>query len=158
MSPTCFKLQTPKVRRHVCCSQVSSRPEKIPLLWCTKTRATGTLFSYMGNRMIRVRSQAAGVRCASCTGEANRMWSAVCSLTSTAGRLPGEKMMPGGGVAHSRARIMGQSASGQRDRNLRSTLYCSQDPRRKHVSGFSQESSAKISFASRGTISYSHVS
>jgi hypothetical protein len=57
--------------------------------------------------MIHVRSQAAGVRCASCTGEANRMWSAVCSLTSTAGRLPGEKMMPGGGVARSRARIMG---------------------------------------------------
>jgi hypothetical protein len=71
--------------------------------------------------MIYVRSQAAGVRCASCTGEANRMWSAVCSLTSTADRLPGEKMMPGGGVARSKARIMGQSASGQRDRNLRST-------------------------------------
>ena len=152
-----FQAANPKVRRPVCCSQVSSHPGKIPCLRCMKTRARGSFFSYMGNRMIHVRSQAAGVRCASCTGEANRMWSAVCSLTSTAGRLPGEKMMPGGGVAHSRARIMGQSASGQRDRNLRSTLYCSQDPRRKHVSGFSQESSAKISFASRGTISYSHV-
>ena len=48
------------------------------------------------------------------------MWSAVCSLTSTVDHLPGEKMMPGGGVARSRARIMEQSASGQRDRNLRS--------------------------------------
>jgi hypothetical protein len=49
------------------------------------------------------------------------MWSAVCSLASMADRLPGEKMIPGGGVMPSRARIMGQSASGQRDRNLRST-------------------------------------
>jgi hypothetical protein len=88
--------------------------------------------------MINVRSQAAGVRYASYTVEANRMWSAVCSLTSTAVRLPGEKMMPGGGVAHSRARIMGQSTSGQRDRNLRSAPYCSQNQRRKHVSRFSE--------------------
>jgi hypothetical protein len=51
--------------------------------------------------MIHVRSQAAGARCASYIGEANRMWSAVCSLTSTADRLPGGKMMPGGGVAQS---------------------------------------------------------
>jgi hypothetical protein len=46
------------------------------------------------------------------------MWSAVCSLTSTAAPLPGEKMMPGGGIAHSRARITGQSALGQRGQNL----------------------------------------
>jgi hypothetical protein len=90
--------------------------------------------------MIYVRSQAAGVRCASCTGEANRMWSAVCSLTSTADRLPGEKMMPGGGVMPSRACIMGQSASGQRDWSLHSAPCCSQDRRRKHVSRFSEQS------------------
>jgi hypothetical protein len=139
-----FQPSNPKVRRPVCCSQVSSHPEKIPLLWCTKTRATGPFFSYMGNRMIHVRSQVAGVRCASCTGEANRMWSAVCSLTSTAGRLPGEKMMPGGGNARSRARIMGQSASGQRDRNLRSDPCYSQNQRRKHVSRFSEQSVLRI--------------
>jgi hypothetical protein len=68
------------------------------------------------------------------------MWSAVCSLTSTADHLPGEKMMPGGGVARSRARIMEQSASGQRDRNLRSTPWCSQSQKRKHVSRFSEQS------------------
>ena len=46
------------------------------------------------------------------------MWSAVCSLTSTAAHLPGEKMMPGGGITPSRARIMAQLASVQRGRNL----------------------------------------
>jgi hypothetical protein len=135
-----FQAANPKVRRPVCCSQVSSCPEKIPYLRCTKTRATGSFFSYMGNRMIRARSQAAGVHCAFSTGEANRMWSAVCSLTSTAGRLPGEKMMPGGGVARSRARITGQSALGQRDRNLYSAPWYSQDSSRKHVSRFSEQS------------------
>jgi hypothetical protein len=90
----------------VCCSQLSGHPEKTPHLWCVKTRATGSSFSHMGNRMIRVRSQAAGARCACCTVEANRMWSAVCSLTSMAGRLLGEKMMTGGGIARSRSRIM----------------------------------------------------
>jgi|SRR5919106_4417860 hypothetical protein len=74
------------------------------------------------------------------------MWSAVCSLTSTAGRLPGEKMIPGGGVARSRARIMERLASDQRGRNLRSARSWSQDPRRKHVS-----SSVNI-------VSFSHVS
>ena len=38
-----------------------------------------------------------GGPCASCTGEASRMWSAVCSLTITAGLRPGEKITPGGG-------------------------------------------------------------
>jgi hypothetical protein len=123
--PYMFQASNPKVRGPVCCSHALSRPEKIPCLRCTKTRATGPFFSYMGNRRIYVRSQAAGVGCASYIGEANRMWSAVCSLTSTADRLPGEKMMPGGGVMPSRAGIMGQSASGQRDRNLRSTLVFS---------------------------------
>jgi hypothetical protein len=72
------------------------------------------------------------------------MWSAVCSLTSTADRLPGEKMMPGGGVMPSNARIMGQSASGQRDRNLRSDPWYSQNQRRKHLSSFSEQSVLRI--------------
>jgi hypothetical protein len=47
----------------------------------------------------------------SCTGEAGRMWSAVCSLTSTAGHRPGAKMTPGGGSARSRAPIAAPSRS-----------------------------------------------
>jgi hypothetical protein len=149
-----FQASNPKVRRHVCCSQVASRPEKIPCLQCAKTRVTGSFFSYMGNRMIHVRSQAAGVRCASCTGEANRMWSAVCSLTSTAGHLPGEKMMPGGGVARSRARIMGQSASGQRDWNLRSDPWYSQNQRHKHVSRFPEQSVLRFPLLQGALVGY----
>jgi hypothetical protein len=72
------------------------------------------------------------------------MWSAVCSLTSTADRPPGEKMMPGGGVMPSKARIMGQSASAQRDRNLSSDPWYSQNQRRKHVSSFSEQSVLRI--------------
>jgi hypothetical protein len=44
------------------------------------------------------------------------MWSAVCSRTSTAGRHPGAKMMLGGGIPRSRARIAARSASPQRGR------------------------------------------
>jgi hypothetical protein len=108
----------------ICCKNSvfpPSSPDKIPYLQCAKTRATGSSFWHMGNHMIRVRSQTAGAFCSFYTVEANRIWSAVCSLRSTAGRRPGEKMTPGGAVAGSRSRITGRSVLGQRGRNLRST-------------------------------------
>lgn len=89
-----------------------SASEKIPRLRCAKRKETGYSCWNTGNRMIRARLKAARAPCASCTGEARRMWSAVCSLTRTAGRLPGGKMTHGGGIASSRARIPARSASG----------------------------------------------
>jgi hypothetical protein len=43
--------------------------------------------------------------CGSRIGEVSRMWSAVCSRSSTAGRHPGAKMTPGGGIPTSEAPI-----------------------------------------------------
>ena len=53
-----------------------SRAEKIRRRWCAKRRATASICSPTGNRTIRVRSLGAGGPCASCTGEASRLWSA----------------------------------------------------------------------------------
>jgi hypothetical protein len=62
--------------------------------------------------MIRARWPGAGAPCSFCTGEASPMSSAVCSQTSTAGRHPGVKMMPGGGIPTSGAPITARLASG----------------------------------------------
>jgi hypothetical protein len=78
---------------------------KIPRLGCAKRRATVYTCSHTVNRTIRARSRGAVAPCSSCTGEVNRMWAAVCSRTSTAGLLRGEKMTYGGGRARSRAHI-----------------------------------------------------
>ena len=72
----------------------------------------GSSCSPTGNRRIRVRSPAVGAPSASYTGEANRMWSAVCSPTNTAGPRPGAKMTPGGDIPTSRAPTAARSASG----------------------------------------------
>src|SRR2546426_5464339 len=61
-----------------------SSAENIPRRRCAQPRATGSSCSPTGNRRIRVRSTAAVAPCSVSTGEAHRMWSAVCSLTSTA--------------------------------------------------------------------------
>jgi hypothetical protein len=61
---------------------------KIRSLQCTKRRATASPCLPTGNRTIRVRSPGAGGPCSSCTGEASRLWSAVCSPTGTARPSP----------------------------------------------------------------------
>jgi hypothetical protein len=122
-SKALYVCSSQKERRPLCCSGLSdgARPtfgmdRRCPLLRCWrpfsgglsiaekippprfwKTRVRVSCSSPMANRMIRVRSQAAMGHCSSCTGEASRMWSAVCSLTITAGLRPGEKITPGGG-------------------------------------------------------------
>jgi hypothetical protein len=88
------------------------QPRKNPLLWCVKSRATASSCLPTVTPMIHAQSQAVGAPCSSCTGEARRMWSAVCSRSSTAGRRPGAKIPPGGGGANSKARIPVRSTSG----------------------------------------------
>jgi hypothetical protein len=83
---------------------------------CAKCRGMASPCSSTGNLTTCVQSLGVGGPCSSPTGEASRMWSAVCSHTSTAGRHPGAKMMPGGGIPRSRARIAAWSASPQRGR------------------------------------------
>jgi hypothetical protein len=84
------------------------------------------------------------------------MWSAVCSLTSTAARLPGEKMTPGGGVACSRARITGQSASGQRGQNLGSAPRGLRTRNASTCPGLCNKVVLRSTL--RSTVSFSHVS
>ena len=102
--------------------------EKIRPPQFSKSRKRASCASPMANPMIRVRSQGAVARCSSCTNEASRMWSAVCSRTSTGDRRLGAKMMPGGGIPRSKARIAARSASEGSDRQApRAGTDC--DPR-----------------------------
>ena len=102
-------------RRHASMTRQQQRRNP-PCLRCARTRATGACFLPTVNRTIRARWQDALAPCSSCTGEASRMWSAVCSRTSTGGRHPGAKMTLGGGGASSRARIRARSASAPQGR------------------------------------------
>ena len=102
-------------RRHASMTRQQQRRTP-PCLRCARTRATGACFLPTVNRTIRARWQDALAPCSSCTGEASRMWSAVCSRTSTAGRHPGAKMTRGGAILTSRARIRARSASAPQGR------------------------------------------
>jgi hypothetical protein len=102
-------------RRRLWCSS----QEKILCLWCVQSRVTASSCLPTVNPMIRAQSQAVGAPCSSYIGEARRMWSAVCSRSSTAGRRPGAKIPPGGGGASSKARIPVRSTSGQPGRKAK---------------------------------------
>jgi hypothetical protein len=97
--------------RRGCCPDLRIT-EKIRPPPCEKCRARASCSSPRANRMIPVQSLDAVAPCASCTSEASRIWSAVCSRTSTAGPHPGAKMTPGGGIPTRRVPITARSASG----------------------------------------------
>jgi hypothetical protein len=62
-----------------------------------------------GHRRTLARCLGARATCSSCTAEASRMWSAVCSPTRTARHHPGAKMPLGGGSGSRRAPMTAQS-------------------------------------------------
>ena len=88
-----------------------SSAEKIPYPRCGQRRAMASSSSPMANRMMRARWTGVPGRYGSCTGEARRMWSAVCSHSFTAARRRGAKMTPGGGSRTSASRTLAQCAS-----------------------------------------------
>jgi hypothetical protein len=88
--------------------------EKIPHPPCWKSWAMASCASPMANRRMRVRWPAVRGADGSCTAEARRPWSAVCSHSSTGDRRRGAQRTPGGGSRNSACRLTAPCAAWQR--------------------------------------------